>query len=336
VNYAQNTPAQVSITNGTAFPFTIASVNITTRGNPVQIQCAVDFNPAAAAAWVRVQLYRGSTPIGQILQAEPASSVGNANIPFCLTCIDTPTEGTYTYSCRGIAGSYDNGNFSFGEASGPTIYAIELAGLVGPTGPNGIPGGPTGPAGPAGGPTGPQGAIGPQGSVGSQGPVGSQGAGGISSWISTGAIIFGGTTTAPTASTNAPVNNISYRQIGTKQWEVSLSYTFGSSPGTTGSGDYLFTLPNSLSFDTSVPMQKTYQLYVGVNTWELATYIIPASGLINNGGVGGQVYPIPWNSTQFRILTTSYGNSIRCWGSSYYDMITTTGGINMTFQFVST
>jgi hypothetical protein len=135
LNYVQVTPAQVVIANGTAFPFNIASLSITTAGNPVQITCAVDFNPAAQAAWVRVGLYRGSLAIGQELQSEPGPTSGtNANIPFTITYIDNPPAGTYTYYCKGVTGTYAAGNFNFGEASGPTMYAIELGGAVGPTG----------------------------------------------------------------------------------------------------------------------------------------------------------------------------------------------------------
>jgi hypothetical protein len=168
------------------------------------------------------------------------------------------------------------------------------------------------------------------------GPTGPQGPPGVPAWISTGPIVFSATTTAPTASTNAPVNNMSYRQLGTKEWEVSLTYQFGTNAGVTGSGDYIFTLPNSLSFDTSLPMQRTYQGSVTTSTWVLTTYVLPASGMINNTGVGGSVYPIPWSSTQFRILVTTYGSSVQCWGSGYYQISTTAGGINMRFSFTST
>jgi hypothetical protein len=132
------------------------------------------------------------------------------------------------------------------------------------------------------------------------------------------------------------VDNISYRQIGPKQWEVSLSYIQTAGSGATGYGDFLITLPNSLQFDTTLPMQQAYTGNVQASTWVLATYILPtASGLINNSGVGGQVYPIIWNATQFRVLTTTYGNAIRCWGAYYYSIGGDVPCIQMTFRFTS-
>jgi hypothetical protein len=114
------------------------------------VTCTCDFCPIANGAWVQLQLYRDSTPIGNILQVEPGPTSGaNANIPFTLTFIDTPVAGTYTYSARGVGASFVGSTFNFGEAGGPVMTAIELASAVGPTGAAG-PTGPTGPTGPAG------------------------------------------------------------------------------------------------------------------------------------------------------------------------------------------
>jgi hypothetical protein len=533
LNYVQVTPAIVNITNGTTFPFNIASLSITTNGNPVQIACIVDFNPGNQAAWLRVGLYRGSTAIGQLLQVEPGStSGGNPNIPFHISFIDTPPAGTYTYFCKGVAGSYASGNFAFGEAAGPTMYAIELAGAMGATGATGLSGaqGATGATGATGrtgatgatglsgaqgatgvtgatglsgaqgatglsgaqgatgatGVTGATGAIGPTGVTGpagtgyyagnyvcqgllnagtqaipavdtaiqfasdfdpqswfngtnyrvtpkiagyynvslgawwlngstgtvqqnvqlqknatstvlilqspvvtsngltqsgskivylngsddflnftayssnpgggvlqqgtaagsgtyfavsmiqAGGPQGPTGPASLANWTSAGAIVFGATTTAPVASSGTTVNNMSYRQLGAKQWEVSMTFHFASPAGSSGSGDYLFTLPNGLSFDTTQPMQIAYTGNVASSTWVTGTYILPANGIINNAGVGGQTYPIIWNATKFRVYTTTYGSGAQCWGSAFYQLATTTGGINMRFQFTST
>ena len=324
LNYVQTTGTIVTISNGTATPFNIASATITTRGNPVKVTCTADFNPGATGAWVQMRLYNGSTPIGQIIQAEAGSLAGaNANTPFNITFIDTPVTGTYTYYCKGVGVSYGTpgASINFGEVNGPTMIAMELASAVGPTGNTGI----TGPTGQPGGPTG------TTGSTGATGPTGL----GFPSWISAGAITIGATTTAPVKGPTT-VDNISYRQIGPKQWEVSLSYIQTAGSGATGYGDFLITLPNSLQFDTTLPMQQAYTGNVQASTWVLATYILPtASGLINNSGVGGQVYPIIWNATQFRVLTTTYGNAIRCWGAYYYSIGGDVPCIQMTFRFTS-
>ena len=125
-----------ALANNTAFPATIASLTITTTGKPVQLAFSVDCNFTVQAAWVRLQFYRDSSTIGQIVQAEPGATSGaNANSPVCLTYIDTPAAGSYTYTCRAVSGAYAGGDFKFGEAAGPTFYAVELASAVGPTGP---------------------------------------------------------------------------------------------------------------------------------------------------------------------------------------------------------
>lgn len=486
LNYVQSTPSPVSSTSGTGF--NLASGTITTRGNPVQLACAVDFNPTNQGAWVKVQLFRDSTAIGQIIQAEPGGTAGgNPNIPFNITFIDTPSAGTYTYSCKCIDAAYASGTLRFGEASGPTLYAIELTSAIGPTGQTG----PTGTIGVTGytgrtGPTGVTGSTGPTGPTGSTGPTGLTGPAGIGyyagnyvsqgylspttqtipnsdttiqfvaefdpqswfnagtrrvtptiagyyyvslgawwspgatgtvqqnvqalktvntflilqspvqtgngfsqtgskveylngttdyvtfsaysdnagggllkqgntigsgtyysvaliqagpaytpGWTSAGAITLGGTATAPTKGTTT-TDNISYRQIGAKEWEIALAYIQTVGSGLSGLGDYLITLPNSLQFDTTVPIQPIYTASTNANTWTLATYVIPSgSGLINNGGVGGQIYPIVYNATQFRIFTTTYGNATQCWGSNYYSVGGDVPKVKLTFRFTS-
>jgi len=133
MSYVQNTPSQVVIANGTAPPANITSVTITTTGNPVQITFVSDANFTTGNAWARLQLYRDSTAISQIVQAEPGSE-NNLNSPTTLTYVDSPVAGTYTYYCKIVSVEYNGGNINFGEASGPTMYAIELAGPKGPTG----------------------------------------------------------------------------------------------------------------------------------------------------------------------------------------------------------
>ena len=159
---------------------------------------------------------------------------------------------------------------------------------------------------------------------------------GTPAWTSAGAITLTATTTNPTKGTTTS-DNISYRQLGAKQWEVVMTYIQTVANGVNGSGDYLFTLPNGLSFDTTLPSQQITTTNIGTNTYTLMTYIIPSgSGLINNGTLGGQVYPLVYNATKFRILTTSYGSGIQCWGSGYYSLGGDDPQIQLTFRFTST
>ena len=155
-------------------------------------------------------------------------------------------------------------------------------------------------------------------------------------WTSAGAITLTATTTNPTKGTTT-YDNISYRRLGEKQWEVVMTYIQTVVNGVSGSGDYLVTLPNSLSFDTTLPSQQITTTNIGTNTYALMSYIIPSgSGLINNDSLGGQVYPIVYDATKFRILTTTWGSAIQCWGSGYYSLGGDDPKIQLTFRFTST
>ena len=165
---------------------------------------------------------------------------------------------------------------------------------------------------------------------------GSSNFGGIPAWTSAGAITLTATTTNPTKGTTTS-DNISYRQLGANQWEVILTYRQTVANGVNGSGDYLVTLPNGLSFDTTLPSQQITTTNIGTNTYALMSYIIPSSsGLINNDSLGGQVYPIVYDATKFRILTTTWGSAIQCWGSGYYSLGGDDPKIQLTFRFTST
>ena len=156
-------------------------------------------------------------------------------------------------------------------------------------------------------------------------------------WISAGVTTITGTTTSPTKGVTSQ-DNISYRRLGANQWEVILTFIQTAfTGGANGSGDYLFTLPNSLSFDTTLPSQPIYTGSVLTNTWDLANYLIPSgSGMINNGTLGGQVYPIVYNATKFRILTITYSSAVQCWGSGYYSLGGDDPRVQLTFRFTST
>ncbi|MEY4274636.1 MAG: hypothetical protein RLZZ252_760 [Bacteroidota bacterium] len=126
-------------------------------------------------------------------------------------------------------------------------------------------------------------------------------------WTSAGTIQsvgWGATTTAPSIGTTA-VNDYSYKQLGAKTWKCQLTYSAGSSPTgmSLGSGDYLFTLPNGLQFNTSIPGQATYTGDVGASSWIWPSlWLSSSSGSITNLSQGGLLYVVPYSSTQFRLI----------------------------------
>lgn len=128
MNYAQTIGTKQSAvsTVGTS----IVSVSITTNGYPVQVTVTGDVENNSAGGWVVLQLYRGSTAIGNPIHAE--SSAGSENVPYAISVIDTPSAGTYTYAMK--LNNAAGGTFNFGESNGPVITAIELSGPKGDTG----------------------------------------------------------------------------------------------------------------------------------------------------------------------------------------------------------
>ena len=155
-------------------------------------------------------------------------------------------------------------------------------------------------------------------------------------WTSAGPITLTATTTNPTKGTTTS-DNISYRRLGEKQWEIVMTYNQSSNTGyAQGTGDYLITLPNGLSFDTTLPSQPIYTSNVGTNTWAHNAYVIPnCNGLITNNTVGGHLFPMVYSATKFRILTLTYGSGILCWGSGFYSTVDIPK-IQLSFRFTST
>jgi len=263
LNYVQVTPSQVTITNGTATPFNIASLSITTVGNPVQVTCSVDFNPSAQAAWVRLQLYRDTTAIGQVLQAEPGATAGaNPNIPFTITCIDTPSAGTYTYYCKVITVSYGTvaADIKFGETTGPIMYAIELASVVGPTGP----------------------------------------AGTMSTTAFTSPVVLTATTTNPVTGTRTKDSTSSLTLGDTRRITLRLGYP-GSAGGSGDylfklpSGISFNTAADKNPTYTGVMWSSS----VG----EMGPYLIPVSGsVVVASHWSGSMFVVPYSSTTYRLI----------------------------------
>ena len=331
LNYVQNSQATTtSMSASPSLPFTVISAPaITTNGSPVQIIVTGDANPLSNSAWCMMRLFRGSTAIGQVVQAE--STTANVNVPYCIQFVDAVAAGTYTYSMKITNNS---GAFNFGEATGPVITVTELQNVIGATGYTGSSGtnGYTGSSG--------TGYTGSKGDIGATGYVGSSGVltGSTPAWTNAGAITLTATTTNPTKGATRTQDNIGYRQIGAKEWEVVLTYIqTANTGGNSGSGDYLVTLPNNLSFDTTLPSQQIYTSSIGASVWSHLPYVIPnCNGTITNNTVGGQIFPMVYSATKFRILTMTYGSGIQCWGSGFYSVGGDNPRIQLSFRFTST
>lgn len=98
LNYTIGDDGQVTVS---ATGSTIQSASITTSGFPVQVTVTGDAEPGGSG-WHRLQIYRDSTAIGEVLHVQ--TGTGGVNMTVAMSAIDTPVAGTYTYSVK-IVGS---------------------------------------------------------------------------------------------------------------------------------------------------------------------------------------------------------------------------------------
>jgi hypothetical protein len=248
-----------------SLPFTVISAPaITTNGSPVQIIVTGDANPLSNGAWCLMRLFRGSTAVGQVVQAE--STTANVNVPYCIQFVDAVAAGTYTYSMKVVSGS---GSFAFGEATGPVITVTELQNVIGDRGY-----------------TGSSGTNGYTGSKGSDGVIGYTGSTG--SWtLSTGPNTVSFTVTPGNSYTMWVNGNI---PNGIVMWNatVSLSNTNVAAVGT--QYGYYYLAGNALVL-TSIPNQIVGTAGAIVTTaYGGATSNVFTFGITNNSGSSQVVY----------------------------------------------
>ena len=147
-------------------------------------------------------------------------------------------------------------------------------------------------------------------------------------WIDAGtvqAVGIAGTTAGPTVPTNTLKNRVYYRRIGPKTYEVQgmLNYT-NNSGGSNGNGDYLFTLPAGLQFNTSLESQIINQGGIGGNTNIFMGISIPGSNSLvisDNTTLANSSAILPWDTTRYRIIVWNPGSNIAPWGSGNWQIM---------------
>lgn len=123
VNYFQNAiSTSVSITEENQ---DVATLTVTSHGNPIFFSAYGDANPIIDGGWVKFYVTRDGVKVSNEIQAE--SSLANENVPYAISFIDDVSAGTYEYALR-VSGL--SGDFNFGEPSGPTLTAYEIGGVT--------------------------------------------------------------------------------------------------------------------------------------------------------------------------------------------------------------
>ena len=149
-------------------------------------------------------------------------------------------------------------------------------------------------------------------------------AGGTPAWTSSGTVQAVGISTGTVATTTL-ANNISYRQLGPKTYEVvgilRFTNTAGSAAGTPAD-TYNLTLPAGLQFDTTLPFQAIYTGNL-IATNSAPSYILPGSTVTGSsyGGSGVLVETggiVPYSATTYRLLEKAgtYTGTFGFWGTS--------------------
>jgi len=137
--------------------------------------------------------------------------------------------------------------------------------------------------------------------------------------------LIGATTAAPTFGTLA-TDTVQYRQLGPKTWEVFYKIVKRVAGGSAGTGSYLFVLPASLEFDTSLAWQQTTSA-TGGNSTEWLEYSLPgSSGAVRAGTYANSdpwatfVAVVPYSSSSFRVVCDTSGSSpqIDLLGDAHY------------------
>ena len=124
--------------------------------------------------------------------------------------------------------------------------------------------------------------------------------------------------TAPTI-TASTQNNVRYRQIGPKEWEVQAILFFTN--GTAGSGDYVLTLPAGLQFDITSPYQVPYTAAPN-NSLGWYAYGLPGGWVEFSQNAANTFFQssiIPIDATRYRIIPVGpTGDNF--WSAGWYEL----------------
>jgi len=170
------------------------------------------------------------------------------------------------------------------------------------------------------------------------GPAGAQ------SWVAVGEMGSGkavGMSTAfgGTLITNATYNGVWKQQIGPKNWNVIYQLRATGTQIASNPGDFVFSLPPGLSFDTStLPFQNNWTGSVNTSSHANRQYFLPTGFTMqfNAGSNTGSQFGAgvaTWSGNQFRFFITDAGNAgPRAWGSNYWNNVDTSINIGFSFQ----
>ena len=128
-------------------------------------------------------------------------------------------------------------------------------------------------------------------------------------------VTISATGAAPTTGTRTIDKTVAVDNGATRRITLQLGYV-GSAGG---SGDYLFSLPTGITFNTNAGYNPIFTgtLY-SPSFSAMAPSIIAISGVITVSGAWNQyMFVVPYSSTQYRIVI-GYGGTIAFWSSGWF------------------
>jgi hypothetical protein len=139
--------------------------------------------------------------------------------------------------------------------------------------------------------------------------------------LASSAITVSATTTAPTSGIRTIDRTFAVDNGATKTITLQLGYE-GSAAG---SGDYLFSLPTGITFNTNAGYNPIYTGALWTPTvGSMAAYFIPLQGgIVVPGAWSHLAFVIPYSSTQYRIAL-AHGGSLALWSSSFFQFVSST------------
>jgi hypothetical protein len=152
---------------------------------------------------------------------------------------------------------------------------------------------------------------------------------GNSNIIASNSVTLSAVTTAPTLGTRYADRTYAVDFGSQKRIYVQLGFSGGS----VGSGDYLFSLPSGVTFNTNADYNPTYTGIIWSPTiGNMSPYYIPISGgIVQSGSWNFYGYVIPYSSTQYRIAFPNNGVAgFNYFSSGWY---TTNSQTTLNFSF---
>lgn len=151
-------------------------------------------------------------------------------------------------------------------------------------------------------------------------------------WSSKVAITIGAVTTPPTKATTKQNDYVQYRELGSNEVEARYVYSATSGAGAAdGSGNYLFTLPDSFQFDSSI-----YEFYTDTSVDLTGRYSLfgVSCGTMNSlDTYSSLLLIVPYNATRFRIISMGPNYEKDFIGSGRYPLGNNNIALGLNFKF---